>query len=191
MPLPRRLVLRCAAALPLAGTLHAARPSVPAEPAPGEVSAELARARLHGQGRLTVFGLRVYDARLWTTEGFSTEHFEQHAFALELQYLRRLAGAAIAERSLAEMQRLGDVAPGDAQRWLAAMVKTFPDVREGDRIVGVHRPGSSARFFLNGRLLDEIADAGFARRFFAIWLSPRTSQPTLRAALLAGTRGTQ
>jgi hypothetical protein len=30
----------------------------------------------------------------------------------------------------------------------------------------------------------EVRDATFARLFFGIWLSPRTSEPQLRAALL-------
>ena len=42
----------------------------------------------------------------------------------------------------------------------------------------------AARFVFNGRPLGEIADADFARRFFGIWLDPRTSAPELRAALL-------
>ena len=64
------------------------------------------------------------------------------------------------------------------------MTRLFPDVRAGDRITGVHRPGTGARFFVNGRLQGELPDADFARLFFGIWLSPRTSEPALREALL-------
>jgi hypothetical protein len=48
----------------------------------------------------------------------------------------------------------------------------------------LQRPGEAAVFWLNGRLRGEIRDAEFARRFFGIWLSPRTSEPALRSALL-------
>ncbi len=37
--------------------------------APAEVSSELPGARLLGSGRLTFFGLHVYDARLWVDRG--------------------------------------------------------------------------------------------------------------------------
>ena len=57
-------------------------------------------------------------------------------------------------------------------------------MRAGDRITGVHLPGEGARFFVNGRLQGELRDADFARLFFGIWLSPRTSEPALREALL-------
>lgn len=183
----RRLVIRSAWALSLAAASAGARATTPVAAAvPQEVTEELPSARLHGQGRLTFLGLRVYDARLWTTTAFEPEGYAQHPFALELRYLRRLDGEAIAERSLVEMQRVGPVATADAERWLAAMKRAFPDVTDGDRIVGVHRPGEGARFFFNGRVLDEIRDPAFARSFFSIWLSPRTSEPALRAALLAG-----
>ena len=38
---------------------------------------------------------------------------------------------------------------------------------------------------MQGRTVGEVADAEFARLFFGIWLSPRTSEPQLRQALLA------
>jgi hypothetical protein len=41
-------------------------------------------------------------------------------------------------------------------------------------------------FLLNGRPLGEVRDPDFARVFFGIWLSPRTSEPALREALLLG-----
>jgi hypothetical protein len=67
------------------------------------------------------------------------------------------------------------------------MTRLFPDVKAGDRITGVHRPGESAAFFVNGRAVGEVREARFASLFFGIWLSPRTSQPALRAALLGAT----
>ncbi len=64
------------------------------------------------------------------------------------------------------------------------MRRLFPDVAEGDALSGEHQPGVGARFARNGRPLGEVADPGFSRAFFSIWLDPRTSEPGLRAALL-------
>jgi hypothetical protein len=151
---------------------------------PAEVTAELPGARLSGSGRLTFFGLHVYDAHLWVDTGFSAERFFEHPLALELVYARTLYGRLIAERSLAEMKRAGTVGAAQGERWLAAMQQTFPDVARGDRITGMHSPRESARFFVNARLRGEIRDAEFAPRFFGIWLAPQTSEPTLRQSLL-------
>jgi hypothetical protein len=152
--------------------------------APVEVTAELADARLQGAGRLSVFGLHVYDARLWVEPGFAAAQFAQQALALELVYARTLYGRLIAERSLEEMRRFGAIAEPQAARWLSAMRETFPDVARGDRITGLHLPGQGARFFVNGALRGDVRDADFARRFFSIWLAPQTSEPALREALL-------
>jgi len=152
--------------------------------APSEVQAALPGARLQGQGRLRFFGLHVYDIRLWSSSPLRGEDALRLGAALEIEYARKLLGTLIAERSLTEMQRLADIPVGDGERWLATMKQLFPDVQAGDRIIGVHQPGEGARFHLNGRLLGEVRDPTFARLFFGIWLSPRTSEPQLRAALL-------
>jgi hypothetical protein len=173
----RRAVLGALAGLGLSA--HA-QPS-----APTEVASEVLGARLLGSGRLTYFGLHVYDARLWVTDGFSADAFAMQPLALELQYARSLKGRLIAERSLDEMKRVGGFSDEQGQRWLAAMIRAFPDVGQSDRLTGVHRPGEAARFFYNAKLEGEVRDADFARRFFGIWLSAQTSEPKLRAALLS------
>ena len=54
----------------------------------------------------------------------------------------------------------------------------------GDRLLGVHLPGRGAQFYANGKPQGEIADPEFARLFFGIWLSEKTSAPKLRLTLL-------
>ncbi len=170
----------------LLGTAALALPGQASSPLPPEVAGELPGARLQGSGRLRVMGFQVYDARLWSAKGMGADQWLTAPLALELQYLRKLDGQAIAERSLKEMRRQGDIASAQAERWLAEMRKIFPDVAAGDRITGVQVPGTGTRFFFNGKLLGEVRDAEFTRWFFGIWLSPRTSEPEMRDALLGG-----
>lgn len=151
---------------------------------PAELGTELPGAKLQGQGLLRFLGLRVYDARLWVTEGFKPEDYTLHPVALELEYARELVGKRIAERSLVEMRKVGEVPEAQATAWLAAMEQAFPDVKAGDRITGLYRPGEGMRFFVNGKAGREVRDAAFARLFIGIWLSPRSSEPALRRALL-------
>ena len=173
-----------AAAFLLAVTAAAWWPStVRATPEP-TVSAALQDKQLQGNARLRVWGFEVYDASLWAGPGFDAQRYAQHRFGLELSYLRSFKGRDIAERSIDEMRGIADITPEQATRWLAAMSELFPDVQRGDRITGVHVPGSGARFYLNGKLRGELADEAFSRLFFGIWLSPKTSQPAMRATLL-------
>ena len=151
---------------------------------PADVAAELPGARLAGSGRLTFLSFHVYDARLWVTDGFSAAEPLASPLALEVEYARSLPGRRVAERSLEEMKRVPGMSDEQAQRWLAWMAETFPDVAPGDRLTGVLRPGESVRFLFNGRRRGELRDAEFARRFFSIWLGPQTSEPALRGQLL-------
>ncbi len=155
---------------------------------PAELTGELRGARLLGVGKLRYFGLHVYDIRLRAAAEFTGRDLQNQPLALELEYARALDGKVIAERSLKEMQGLHPIDAAQAERWLLQMRQIFPDVNRGDRITGVQRPGEAARFFVNGQPRGEVRDAEFTRLFFGIWLSPRTSQPRLREALL-GTRG--
>lgn len=172
----RRFVFSaCLVVLPLQAAL-AAQP-----PAPAAVTTELRQPFLLGQGTHRWFGLKIFDATLWST----TQEWQglTQRFALELRYARHLSGKKIAEVSIEEMQKLEKLKPEQQQRWLQQMQAMFPDVEENTRITGVHLPGEGARFFLNDQPLGEIRDPEFARLFFGIWLDNRSSVPALRAQL--------
>lgn len=171
---------------PLLVLLLATAPAAGANTAPGAITQALIEPRLAGEGELRWFGLRVYTAQLWVggAPGLQLERLPTTPFALDLRYGTALKGAAIASRSLQEIERLGY---GDAtrrSRWSEAMQRVFPDVSRGDRLTGVHEPGRGVRFFHNDRPLGLIEDPEFARAFFAIWLDERTVAPALREALL-------
>jgi len=151
---------------------------------PAPVASELTQPRLAGASRFTFWGFNVYDASLWVEPGFAPAALARQRFALELRYLRNFKGSDIAQRSIDEMRRQADFSEAQAQAWLQAMQRAFPDVASGDRLTGLHLPGRGARFYANGRLTAEITDAEFAPLFFGIWLSERTSEPRLRLALL-------
>lgn len=154
-----------------------------------QAAPELAGLKLRGQGRFRYFGLSIYDARLWSAEPLDAARWTEQPLMLELQYARSLVGREIAKRSLVEMRRQASLDDAKAQGWLQAMEAAFPDVKAGDRLTGQYEPGAGAQFFFNGQPRQRIADAEFARLFFGIWLSPKTSEPALRAQLLGGGDG--
>lgn len=155
-----------------------------AETVPQEASVQVPQAVLSGQATMRFLGFDIYRASLWVAPGFTDAQFAQSRFALELRYSRSFQGADIAKRSIAEMQRQDGFDAQLAPRWEQQMRAIFPNVHAGDRITGVHLPGVGVEFYGNGKLLGEILDPLFARLFFGIWLSPQTSEPALRDALL-------
>ena len=157
-----------------------------AEDARAELDAALPQHRLIGKGRLTVWGFQVYDARLWALPGFKPDNLPGQPFALELAYLRDFSGKDTAERSIKEMRRAATISEEQAKVWITDMQRVIPDIKKGDRIMGINRPGTGAQFLVNGKASGDIRDAEFARLFFGIWLSPKTSEPRLRDVLLQG-----
>ncbi len=167
----------------------------PAEPASAAMAAEDMRAelrelmpdyRLIGKQRLTYWGFQVYDARLWALPGFKKDNFAAQLFALELAYLRDFDAIDVAERSITEMRRSATISDAQAKTWTAEMVRVYPDFKKGDRVMGINKPGIGVSYLVNGKPTGDIRDTEFAGLFFGIWLSPKTSQPKLRSALLAG-----
>ena len=163
----------------VSGANTAREPQAVVQPAP------LNGAKLAGTARLRYWGLDIYQARLWVQPGFQAADFARYPFGLELEYQRNFSRTDIAARSIDEMRRIGRFSDTQADAWQAALIAALPDVKKGDRITGLHLPGNGVRFLLNGQAYGEVRDAAFAPLFFGIWLSPATSEPALRQALLA------
>lgn len=184
----RRQALAWGAACALAPLLTAmsnlTQAMTPTADLPIELRSTLPAGRLVGKGVLRFFGLRVYEARLWASPGFPPEDYARHPFALELIYDRKLEGMAIAERSIAEMRRVGSFTEEQTRQWLELMKQAFPDVLAQDRLLGLYDGQGEVRFFHNSRQTAQLRDAEYARLFFGIWLSPQTSAPAMRSSLL-------
>jgi Chalcone isomerase-like len=168
----QRRTLLAAALAPLAAHGH-------------EPSARQAGLQPAGEQLFKVWGFEVYVARLWVAPDFKAADFAARPLALELAYRRAFSGRDIAQRSLAEMRRQESFDDGLATRWESQLAALLPDVRAGESLSGLHRPGEGAEFLRgDGRSLGTLRDARFSKLFFGIWLSPRTSEPALRRALL-------
>lgn len=134
-----------------------------------------------GEGHLRVLFWPVYNSRLYTADGAYRE--QQRPIRLEIEYLRAIAAEDLVARTREEWAFQGLLHP-EQEEWLARLAVLWPDVDDGDVLaLEVDRQGVS-RFYCNGELLGTIADPDFGRAFLAIWLSPGTSRPDLRQALL-------
>ncbi len=136
---------------------------------------------LLGESRLRVLFWEIYDVGLYVTDGI---YNPEKPFALSLNYLRGFSGSEITKRSIEEIRRQGFVDESELASWGTQLSKIFPDVAEGDEIIGVRDPTEGARFLLNGSLIGTITDQNLSRRFFDIWLSEQTSEPAIRESLM-------
>ncbi len=152
-----------------------------ADTLPEVVAKEHTAMSMRGEGDLKFLGFKVYDARLWTqAKLYSTSEI----FALQLIYDMSFKGRDIAERSVAEMRKVGYKDEQKLKRWGEEMLRIFPDVKKGDALIGVSIPGKGAKFYSRDKLIATAEDVEFAKAFFDIWLSEKTSEPKLREKLL-------
>ena len=149
---------------------------------PAAITIEYPGLIARGEGVMRFFGVKVYDVRLWTMSNFFTP---SEPFALELVYDMALNGRDIAERSVQEMRAQGHRDAAKLKRWGDDMAKIFPDIKKGDALIGVSIPGKEARFYTREKFIAAVPDPEFAKAFFDIWLSEKTSAPTVRSKLLA------
>jgi Chalcone isomerase-like len=181
------LIALCAVLVPAIGqkSLVNAFTTAPAtQPTPKPIAQALDQARKLGQSRLVVFGFNIYDAKLWAEPDFVPANYSRSDFALEIRYLRNFSGSSLAERSLKEMRNLATVSDAQAQSWLEQMRTTFPDVKKGDQLIGIHRVDGTSSFVMNGKPIGDVRDAEFNRLFFGIWLSSKSSEPKMRRELI-------
>ena len=135
-----------------------------------------------GEGRLSWWGITLYRASLHAPSG---EYDPDRRHLLQIEYARSFSREQLATSSLQEIEKLRGQQP-DRDRLLGQLTRVLADVESGDRISGVHLPGEGALFYKGERLIGRLDDAELARDFFAIWLSPQTTEPALRSQLLGG-----
>jgi hypothetical protein len=145
---------------------------------PIELPSNISAAKLQGSGRLTWFGLHVYDAAFYRVGSLSSPDF-----ALNLRYQKSFSGAAIANRSSEEMKRIG-VPEVQAILWGKELSTFLPNVESGQILTAIYSPKQGTTFYHDGKQIAQVPGAEFSKAFFGIWLDPKTSAPKLRAELL-------
>lgn len=145
------------------------------------VFAAVPKAAVVGRGVLSYAFWDVYEATLYAPESMWDP---AKPFALSIKYYRVINGRDIADRSVQEMRKQGFTDEVTLAAWNSQMKAIFPDVKHGTVLTAVHLPGKQTTFFKGADTIGAIKGDDFSRLFFGIWLSEKTSEPTLRRALL-------
>ncbi|MES9971840.1 MAG: chalcone isomerase family protein [Candidatus Thiodiazotropha sp.] len=138
-----------------------------------------------GSGVLTWWGIGIYQATLYAPQG---EYGPDQPHALEIVYRKNISRKQLAKTSIKEIEKIRGRPLPDRDGVLGRFEAVFRDVSPGDTLLGIHLPGEGARFYTSTDYLGLIDDPDLAAAFFDIWLSPATTKPKLRAALLGQTQ---
>ena len=137
--------------------------------------------QLVGEAELKVLFWPVYHSRLYTGDG--RYHPDQRPVRLEIQYLRTIDADDLISRTALEWEQQG-LAHERQQQWLETLNRLWPDVNENDVLALELDENDRSTFYFNGEVLGTLSDRDFGTHFLGIWLSPQTSRPELRAALI-------
>ena len=138
-------------------------------------------AAIVGRGVLSYAFWDIYEATLYAPQGrLSTAQ----PFALSITYYRAIKGADIADRSVQEMRKQGFTDEVKLAAWNTQMKAIFPNVNKGMVLSAVFVPEKPTTFYRGADVIGSIKGDDFGQLFFDIWLSEKTSEPTLRRALL-------
>lgn len=136
-----------------------------------------------GEARLKVMFWSVYDSRLYAENGIYKPG--KRPLKLEIQYLRDISAEDLVKRTGKEWDDLGETHERQKE-WMNKLLTLWPDVSKNDVLTVELNADNHATFYRNGERLGTIDDGDFGQRFIDIWLSPNTSRPDIRLALIGG-----
>ncbi len=153
---------------------------------PESGSAVLSDLNRVGEATLRVLFWDIYVSKLYTRDG--SFQGVQPGMALNLKYKRAVTDEQLVQATRKQWQKLPGFQPETSEMWLAKLLELWPDVAAGDEILLYVDEQLASHFYFNGGRLGVMTDPRFTQQFLAIWLSPQTSYPEVRAQLIAASR---
>ena len=142
---------------------------------------------LNGIGLRTKVVFKVYVAGLYlekvSSDGLAIAGAEQLKL-MELVFLRAVDGADVAGAITGGFEKnAGPGLPALKDR-VAKFSRLIPDVKKGDRLVFLYRPGSGLEVQANGKTAGSVEGKDFADTLFRVWLGDYPADKALKAGLL-------
>ncbi|EOB3551775.1 chalcone isomerase family protein [Vibrio vulnificus] len=134
------------------------------------------------------FVFDIYDSKLVTPNGEFEVNADvtPHPLALEIRYLRDISREDLLSATEEQWQKMGIAAK---KPWRDSLELIFPNIKKGDKLTYI-TDGEKGRLLINrhdsdkAEVVGNVADQELNDAFLAIWLSPKTQYPSLRAKLI-------
>lgn len=183
----KKIILFCLLALPCCSWSAEVEKSFKGVSMPVSLQFEGKKLELNGMGLRTKVVFKVYVAGLYlekpSRDGMAIAASEQ-VRRIELVFLRAVDGADVA-KAIADgfTNNAGDALPALKDR-IAKFEKLIPDVKKGDKLLFLSRPGAGVELQANGKLLGSIEGRDFSDALMRVWLGPKPSDKALKDGLL-------
>lgn len=154
---------------------------------PLAMQAEGKTLELNGLGLRTKVVFKVYVAGLYlektSRDGMEIASSEQ-VKRMELVFLRSVSGEDVAKAIADGFDNNAGAALPALKERIVKFGALIPDVKKGDRLVFLYRPGQGLEVRADGKVLGAIDGKDFADALFRVWLGPKPSDKALKTGLL-------
>ena len=161
---------------------------------PDQAQVEGSSLTLNGLGlrQATAFKVNVYVAALYVAKTSSDPNTLLAANTpseLILQFVRNV-GADDLQKGWSEgFEKNSKAQLGALKDRIATFNGWMTDVKTGDRLIFIHKPGAGIEVNVNGNVKGTIKGDDFAKAFLSIWLGADPPNPEIKAGILGGACG--
>jgi hypothetical protein len=146
-----------------------------------------------GQAQLSWLFFDVYQSELLSPKGeyLVSQDVTPHPMALRIKYQRNISKKQLLEATAEQWQKMG-YSRSKNSTWIEVLSGIFPSIEDGDELVYVTDGSAGTFYYYRGtqQMLNvgSIVDEELNDAFLAIWLSPKSEYPKLRAQLIGAKR---
>lgn len=137
-----------------------------------------------GRAKFSVLFWDIYNSTLYTKSGSYVHESSTEPLIFEIEYLKNITMDDLLERTVQQWKHL-EIPVEEYNKFIPALKAIWPDISSGDKLTMLVKNKQSI-FYFNDVKAGRINEEAFSQLFLAIWLSPKTSQTTLRNQLLGG-----
>ena len=145
-----------------------------------EILNSINNPKLIGKSQLSFFGLKIYDIALWSEDD---KFSYKKKFAINIKYKRNITKKELIDRSITEIKKTYEITNLEEKKYHQKLSKIFVNISEDDQKTVIFNPKIGVKLYFNSKLLGEIKDLDFARKFVDIWLSDESSYPKISKKL--------
>ena len=137
-----------------------------------------------GRAKFSVLFWDIYNSTLYTKSGSYVHESSIEPLIFEIEYLKDITMDDLLDRTVQQWKHL-EIPESEYRKFIPALKEIWPDISSGDKLTMLVKNNQSV-FYFNDVKVGRIDEEEFSQLFLAIWLSPKTSQTTLRNQLLGG-----
>jgi hypothetical protein len=142
--------------------------------------------KIVGSAKFTVLFWDIYNSTLYTKSGNYLHDRYYDSLLFEIEYLKDITKDDLLDRTIEQWEHL-NISELEYSKFIPILKAIWPDIISGDKLTMLVENKKSV-FYFNEVIIGQVHEKEFSKLFLDIWLSPQTSEKSLRHQLLGETK---